>query len=208
MRNDKNITEEQQRDAEVREINQTLKQLGLELGEQPKDALNELDQHPTILLAGAEPVKQIRDNAWIYKNNNRYILVKDPNTVLGYLQLSAKVIAEVEYLHLDLIYILPRYRKTSAAYWLIYAVKELVDRPVIADGAIFADGVDLITAIRKHRVFSVSKLNIKTGEKSKLDEPIYDADFCYIFEQTKLDFGKQILPEGLGYTWYPFFGEI
>lgn len=162
------------------------------------------------LIPKSTKIADVRKNLELYCFNDRvYMLVKDHNIVLGNATLSPADVAGKQYLHVDGIFVDPLYRKTSATYWLIYAIKELVKYPVIADGAIFSDGKDLITALQKHEVLNVGDLNLVTGEVSALTAPINSSTHCYLFDSAKIGFGKHMF-EGtnLPFTWYPLFEEI
>ena len=161
------------------------------------------------VFTGATKLKDIHNNLAIYKKENYYSLIKDNAEVYGFAILSPKVIAGINYTHVDRILILPNYRKTAAINWLIYAIKEIVSTPIIADGAIFADGNKLIQQLIKHNIFQVSALNTQTGQKEKLTEPIADINYCYIFESTGLGFKSEIFSESIGAeVWYTFFDII
>ena len=122
--------------------------------------------------------------------------------------LDPVTIAGINYYNVAGLFISKPYRKGSALYWLLYAVKEIVDLPVVADGPIFADGGDLINAIQKHKFLNVSVLNKETGKKEKLTDLINADNQCYLFETARLGFGKQMFVEGLPFTWYPLFEEL
>ena len=153
-------------------------------------------------------VTDVRADVSLYLFDNRiYLLVKDDNIVLGNITISQKLINGKKYIHIDGIFLPIEYRKTSAPNWLIYAVKETMMIPVIANGAIFSDGSDLIDAIIKHKVFNVSKLDVNTGEKLELTGKINDPAYCYLFESAKLGFNTRFF-ENMAVTWLPLFEEI
>lgn len=160
------------------------------------------------LLLSAIKIADVRQNLQLFKWNDHYLLVRNNKTILGNVRLLPVTIAGNNYYHVDGIFVSLPYRKGPALHWLLYAVKEVVNLPVVADGAIFADGQDLIAAIQDHKFFNVSMLNKNTGKKTPLTTPINSVDHCYLFETSKLGFGKQIFVEGLPYTWYPLFEEI
>ena len=163
------------------------------------------------LIGKSVKISDVRNNLELYCYSDRiYMLVKDKTEVLGNLAVSPVTIAQKEYLNIDAIFVDPLYRKTSATYWLIYAVKETVTKPVIADGAIFTGGQDLISAIQKHKYLNVGIINLHTGEISELgDKQINSSNFAYVFSSARLGFGKKMF-EGtaLPYVWYPLFEEI
>jgi hypothetical protein len=163
------------------------------------------------ILQKAKKLADVRKNLELFCYANKiYLLVKDEEVIVGNLNLSPQNIAGKEYLHVDGIFVREEYRKTAALYWLLYSVKEVLKRtPVIADGAMFTDGQALIRAIQDHSMFNAHKLNKDTGEKSELTGLITSDVYCYIFESTKLGFGKHFF-EGttLPFIWYPLFEEL
>lgn len=160
------------------------------------------------ILQKAVKIADVRKNYALYNYSDIYLLVKDNTTIAGMLRLTDTVILDTDYYQVEGIYVPIQYRKTSAVYYLLYAVKETVDKDVIADGAIFTDGQKLVDAIKKHNMFYVFDLNKQTGEIKEISKPITSIDHCYLFRTTKLGFGKQMFIEGMGFTWYSLFGEI
>ena len=178
------------------------------LGDMPNISFADYQTEYGRLLANASKIADVRKNVSLYLYSNRiYLLVKDEHIILGNITVSPVTIADIQYSHIDAIFVPNEYRKTSVLSWLLYATKEAGDKPVIADGAIFKDGVELIDAIIKHKVFNVSKLNVITGKKSELTNQINSPNFCYVFETAKLGFNKQIF-ENLQTTWLPLFAEL
>jgi hypothetical protein len=163
------------------------------------------------LIEKSVKISDVRANLELYLYSNRiYLLVKDHNVVLGHLNFSPVSIASKDYINVDGIFVDPEYRKTSATYWLIYAVKETVNLPVIADGAIFTGGQNLIAAIKKHKYLNVSSIDLRTGKIEPLgNTSINSPNHAYVFSSAKIGFGKNMF-EGtnLPYTWYPLFEEI
>lgn len=178
------------------------------LGNMPDISDEEYQTKYSELLTNATKLANVRNNIELYMYGHNYLLVKNKSIVLGNVSLRPVNINGAEYLNVDGIYIPPKFRKSSAAHWLLYAVKEHVTIPVVADGAIFAGGQDLIQSILKHKVFNVSAINTSTGEISDLTGPINSPNYAYLFSNAKLGFGKQMFEEGLPFTWYPLFEEI
>lgn len=154
-------------------------------------------------------VDKIKNNLSIYKKEDYYGLLKDDKILLGFVKLSQKDILNRMYTHIDSIYILPKYRKNGVALrWLIYATKELSTNTIVADGAIFPDGQDLIMGLLKHNLMKVKILDKINGETSPFNSLIEnDPDKCYIFEKSKTGFGIQFFPKDLPYTWYNLFED-
>lgn len=160
------------------------------------------------LLASATKVADVRKNYALYNYNGIYMLVRQDGIIVGMLRLTDATVAGKSYFSVLGIYVPVEFRKGSALYWLLYAVKETVTKDVIADGAIFDDGQSLINAIQKHNMFHVFDLDKETGNVTEVSGPIRSMDHCYLFRSTKLGFGEQMFIESMDFTWYPLFGEI
>lgn len=157
---------------------------------------------------GAEKIKDISKNLSIWKNGQYYVLKKDNTTVVGSIKLSTVSIHDYVYNHVDGIYIIPKYRNSSAIKWLLHSVKENSNHILMADGAIFKDGMDLINSLHKHDVFKVKILNKKTGEITPYTSPINDLDKCYIFEKFNTGYCSSFLYENGPVMWFNFFDDI
>lgn len=156
---------------------------------------------------GATKIEDLAKNLSLWKKGSWLTLAKDETTLLGGVSISPVTILGTAYDHIDAIYIFPQYRKSSAAHWLLYAVKEHATNPVIADGAIFSDGGALIDSILRHKLHKVHVLNKKTGQVSPYTEPVYDNNSCYLFEQVQMGYGK-IYEDFNRFIWYNWFEEI
>jgi len=180
------------------------------VGKMPEIDKDYYQNEYTTLVNSAIKIVDLRENMSLYcYNNTNYILIRDDGTIIGNIILTPRTIAGKQYLHVDGIFVAKQFRKTSALYWILYGVKEVVTDPVIADGAIFKDGNDLIVTLQKHKYFNVSQMNVNTGEISPLpNEPIHDHDHCYLFKPSKLGFSKKYFGETMAATWYDFFGDI
>lgn len=159
------------------------------------------------MLNGASKVEQLNKNLSLWSNGDRFSLIKDDTTVLGGVKLEQVTICGAAYSHIDFIYVVPAYRNTSAAKWLLYAIKEYSEHPVIADGAIFNGGYELIGSILRRSLHKVQVLNKKTGEITPYDGPLNDADSCFLFEQMQMGYGK-IYEDFNRFVWYNWFEEI
>lgn len=166
-------------------------------------------------LSNAVKLVDITANLSLWQKGQLYALFKDQIQFVGYVKISEREIAGKTYSHVDLIYIIPEFRKTSAIKWLIYAVKENTRFPIIADGAIFKEGQSLILSLIRHNASRVSALNKITGQKTQIDSLINDPELCYIFEANQVGFGKNYISEDQtsgseGWIWYStaLFDEI
>lgn len=160
------------------------------------------------LLASATKVADVRKSYALYNHNGIYMLVRQDGVIVGMLRLTDTTIAGKDYLSVMGIYVPVEFRKGPALYWLLYAVKETVNKDVVADGAIFTDGQALVDIIQKHNMFYVFDLNKETGEVTEIQGPIRSIDHCYLFRTTNLGFGEQMFTESMSFTWYPLFGKI
>lgn len=160
------------------------------------------------LLSNATLVAEVRKGYSLYNHDGIYMLVKQDGTIVGMLRLTDTTIAGKDYLSVMGVYVPVEYRKGPALFWLLYSVKETVDKDVVADGAIFTDGQALVDAIQKHNMFYVFDLNKETGEVTDVKSPIRSLGHCYLFRTTKLGFGEQMFTEDMDFTWYQLFGEI
>lgn len=177
-------------------------------GKFPDISSDEFQHGYPKILTQATKLVDVRKNYALYEHNNIYLLVKNDGTIVGMLRLADTTIASKAYLEVIGIFVPIEYRKTPAIYWLLYAVKESVNKDVVADGAIFDDGQALINAIQKHNMFHVFDLNKETGVVSEVTKPLTSVNHCYLFKTTKLGFGEQMFVEGMSFIWYPLFGEI
>lgn len=152
-------------------------------------------------------LSDVSETLSIWRKGEFLVLNKDQSAMVGFVKVSNISILDNIYNHIDLIYIKPEFRKTSAIKWLLYAVKEYAGLPVIADGAIFSGGEEVIMSLSKYGLAQPSVLNKITGEKSELTAPVNDPNLCYFFESTKLGPGKNYIAEdaadhGPGWVWY------
>ena len=177
--------------------------------------MGEIDEpeFQTRLLDNSVHIEQISQdiNLWSNIQNGKkwYFTIKDSEITASVL-LDTLMINNKNYYSINMIYVFEKFRNTKAIYWLIFAVKELLNLPVIADGAIFKGGQNLIKSIITHKLMMVNILDKATGTLEKLNQTNIgnDPDLCYVFESTQLGFGKQIFPEGMEYTWYPCFEDV
>ena len=160
----------------------------------------------TNFIKTAKKVIDISSSLSLYLYGNMYILTKN-EIPLGHIMLEDVNIAGEQYKEVKIIFIREEFRKTSALYWLLYGVKESINVPVIADGAIFSDGKQLIDVLQKHKYLNIFKMNVNTGKIYPLTEPINDSDYCYLFKSANLGFGKKI-NEDMEFNWHILFEEI
>jgi hypothetical protein len=75
---------------------------------------------------------------------------------------------------LDMVYVLPQYRKTYAAGWMLVYAKQLIGTPIIVSDTegtvLFADAINLVKRLHRHAdKFRVFNYNLKTGEQAPFD---------------------------------------
>lgn len=88
---------------------------------------------------------------------------------------------------LKMIYIRQEYRKSIATMLLMNGIRNVVDLPVVVDGAIFADGQRLLDAISKRSNYlpHVYVFDKRTGEKRPYTAGSLttDVDTCIVLER-------------------------
>lgn len=130
-------------------------------------------------------------NFSLLKKDKHYFLKKGENLV-GWVTLGYTTFNDQPYYAFELIYILPQYRQTKATLLLVYGVKELLNHPVIVDGALFTKGKELLTGLHARDRFKISTVDKKTGEK----KPFHPSDLS-------LDTSKNfVVVEALGLGLY------
>lgn len=160
------------------------------------------------VLDNAIKIENISDTIAIFKNNDYISLIKNDKELVGFVKISVETINNIDYSHIDSIYMVPQYRNSKAIKWLLYSAKEESPHTIIADGAMFAKGASLISSLAKHGTSKVSVLNKITGDKEPCVNLIDDMDKCYIFERFGTGYNKKILGEDGPIIYYDFFGNL
>jgi hypothetical protein len=115
--------------------------------------------------------------------------------IMAWAKTTPTTILEETYDHLDFVYVIPQYKHGNTIQILLYSLKEIAPRTLIADGALFLDGQRVISKfIGDHTIFHVHVLNQKTGEIEPFRELVNDPDKVYIFLKTGLPFHQQYMP--------------
>lgn len=129
-----------------------------------------------------------------------YGLQRKDGDVLGWATVKIAHIASKSYYELGAIYFLPAERKSFAVGMFIYALKELLDFPVIlgtdiTGGVLFKDGLSILQRMSdSHSMFQVQLLNLHNGETQDLPDNIKDLSkikyrgFTVMFESANLGF--------------------
>jgi hypothetical protein len=134
----------------------------------------------------------------LLRHENTYLLQRlADRRVLGWCDLLPATVASHPVYTLSLLYLLPEVRKTFGAGLFIYALKEVLDRPVVLStdemgGVLFADGLTLVQRFaREWSKFKVSLLDLSTGETADLPDDLS------LLQRVKFR-GKTLMFEGTG----------
>lgn len=118
------------------------------------------------------------------------------NSILGWIKFTNRTLFNKKYLNLDGIFLVPEFRKTVALSIFLNAIKEIIDKPILIDDAIFDDGVNLLKTLVRRELFSISTINKKTGKISDYNEKKIDnLNNAFIIEnKSGTLFKDEILP--------------
>lgn len=114
-------------------------------------------------------IKKVGDLKWlgIFKRDE----------LVGWIKLQPTKVHGAKYHTVDLIYVMPKFRKTPVVGWMLIYGKDLVGTPFILGdmaghgGVVFKDGADLIARLAQSDKFDVSVMDLRTGEKMPYTEP-------------------------------------
>lgn len=119
--------------------------------------------------------------------------------LVGWAKLRPTTVHGVKYHAVELIYVLPKFRKTPAVGWLLIYGKDLVGtKLIIGDttdygGTLFKDGEDLLVRLSQSDKFEVSALDLKTGYITPFKQPIkFNKHLTYIIEGLDLQFIERL----------------
>lgn len=87
------------------------------------------------------------------------------DSFIGYASIADETIGNVLYGSLKLIYLVPEARKTKAFLIFVNALRHLVSKPILVDGAMFNDGAAALNAMSKRNLFVVKVLDKHTGSE-------------------------------------------
>jgi len=156
-------------------------------------------------MIGSTKLKDLNKDFSIHVKDNWYSVCTETNLV-GVAKVKQETYNNQVYNSIDVIYVLPEYRSTPARKWLLYSLKEESNYPIIADGAIFASGQKIIDFISKNKLFRIKVLDKVTGNISDYCTFLNEPDLCYLFEQTKLGYFKQLFESDTALViWFDFF---
>lgn len=115
--------------------------------------------------------------------------------LIGWTRLRPTTVHGVKYHAVELIYVLPKFRKTPTVGWLLIYGKDLIGtKLIIGDttdygGTVFRDGEDLLLRLAQSDKFEVSTLDLKTGDITPFEPPIkFDKHLTYVIEGLDLQF--------------------
>jgi hypothetical protein len=123
----------------------------------------------------------------------RWLGIFKNGELFGWTKLKPTEVAEQQVHGVELVYVLPRYRKTVAAGWLFLYAKDLVGTPIVLGddetygGVAFKDGDELLRALQKTGKFELSLVDLKTGEKTPLEFPLKDNRFTTVMIESMVD---------------------
>lgn len=146
-------------------------------------------------------VKQISNDLLIYQKDTVYSLVKD-NQVVGILKLDSKSYFNKNYTEVELVYVTQKYKRSPAIRWMLYAVREITNNPLLIDGVVFTGGKRIIDFVEKNKLFKLSILNTTNGNTMPYDSSVNDIDLAIVLETANIGFGKSYLPEAVDHMWY------
>lgn len=146
--------------------------------------------------ADAKPLKlphglEVRDRSDSFY---RWLGIFKNGDIFGWAKLKPTKVAGVDVHAVELVYLVPKYRKSAAAGWIFLYAKDLVGTPItLGDedsygGVAFKDGEDLIAALKRTGKFELSLVNLKSGEKQPLSLPLKDHRFTTVMIESLVDF--------------------
>lgn len=130
----------------------------------------------------------------------RWIGLFKNNELVGWVKLRSSSVSHQPVHVVDLVYLLPKFRRTIVAGWIFLYAKDLIGTPVVLGddttygGAVFKDGEELLTALARTGKFELSLINMKTGEKAPLELPLKDHRFTTVMIESiiNLKFTEQL----------------
>lgn len=130
-----------------------------------------------IVMQG-EIVAELTSKVKLFKYKDFYAIIRD-DVGVGYAEFAKLTkIHDVSYLELKFIFVLPEYRKTRVSGLFLLGLQKHLGYPMILGtsvwgGVLFKDGLDAAKALLGSSAFTVSILNLETGDKN----PATSSDF-------------------------------
>ena len=161
------------------------------------------------ILSAAKAKIPLENNAYklVETLNGTFGLFKE-DELLGWVKLGYRTINNTNYRDLEIAYIIQSARKTRAFLILINAIKQVVNLPILIDGAVFDDGVKAISALHKRENFKVNLIDLNTGELSDFEHIPQSAHIGIVVEGWGFPIGEMCeAPGGFGreYASFKFF---
>ena len=123
----------------------------------------------------------------------RWLGIFKKGEMLGWAKLKPTKVAGQQVHGVELVYVLPKYRKSITAGWLFLYAKDLIGTPIVLGddetygGVTFKDGDELLRALQKTGKFELSLVDLKTGEKTSLEFPLKDNRFTTVMIESVVD---------------------
>lgn len=163
----------------------------------------------------AEELTKCEDGKFcLIKNGSFYALKRvDDSQILGWTQLQDVDLNGEAYKHVNIIYTIPEFRKAGVAFLLLHTLKEIMNTPLLLDGAVFNDGEAFINSLSQRKVFSIKTLNKKTGVITDYlpgDIPLHDTTVNAIIIEDKKDglYGQYLPGDDSVKTYFSRFSDL
>lgn len=102
----------------------------------------------------------------LHKKGDFFALKDKTDTeVYAWSKVSNRMFHGKNYLYLDLIYVLPKYRNTGISMVLFHGIKETAKTGVIIDSAVFKDGEHFINSLAKKDIYNVKFIDRESGKE-------------------------------------------
>lgn len=157
--------------------------------DQISQATSYLADGKTIPVEGGKFTLVIKDVYYALKRTDSdqlvgWVVTKPPITIHG-----------LTVVPVDNIQIIPQYRNTTAVLILINAIREVINHPVWIDGPIFHDGQQLLNALQKRNLATMTMIDKSTGTSVPFDPSLITLDDKYGI----------MLEHGVGLMWNSTF---
>lgn len=117
--------------------------------------------------------------------------------LIGFTKIVDDTIASVSYGSLGIIYIVPTARKSKAFLVLINAIRQLISKPILVDGAVFQDGLAALNALSRRDSFRLFVIDKTSGATTPFMGTIpQDHNKAIVVEGFELPIGKSYPPPG------------
>lgn len=161
-----------------------------------------VQDYVTNLKDGYKVISRIQPDIELCENDGVYFLIQN-NDVPCWMSIKGSG----KYIEVDMLYCRPEYRRTGCTHWLLFSVKEHVNKPFMVDGVTSPQGQAMIDKIFKEDPFRVKVLDKTTGELHNYNGvKVYDHNLCYIVETHEIPYRTNTLRLKEKYdTYYDIF---